>query len=124
VTDVQFPVGLTCHDSRWAEELPHIPSAMKRSRGQILISLRVLTKVGNAVKVEPVGEFALKGIRRPLAPYNVIAAIALTRLTRLVLTFSKKALLIGQQDDRASCPLLYILPPMPAPRAVEGAEQK
>jgi hypothetical protein len=26
------------------------------------------------VKVEPVGEFALKGIRRPLAAYNVITA--------------------------------------------------
>jgi class 3 adenylate cyclase len=44
--------------------------------GQILISPRVLTKVENAVKVEPVGEFALKGIRRPLAAYNVVAAIA------------------------------------------------
>jgi class 3 adenylate cyclase/putative methionine-R-sulfoxide reductase with GAF domain len=44
--------------------------------GQILISPRVLTKVENAVKVEPVGEFALKGIRRPLAAYNVVAAIS------------------------------------------------
>jgi GAF domain-containing protein len=44
--------------------------------GQILISPRVLTKVENAVKVEPVGEFELKGIRRPLAAYNVVAAIA------------------------------------------------
>jgi len=26
------------------------------------------------VKVEPVGEFELKGIRRPLAAYNVVAA--------------------------------------------------
>jgi GAF domain-containing protein len=42
--------------------------------GQILISPRVLTKVENAVKLEPVGEFELKGIRRPLAAYNVIAA--------------------------------------------------
>ena len=42
--------------------------------GQILISPRVLTKVENAVTVEPVGEFALKGIRRPLAAYNVRAA--------------------------------------------------
>jgi hypothetical protein len=32
-------------------------------------------KVENAVKVEPVGEFELKGIRRPLAGYNVIAAL-------------------------------------------------
>jgi class 3 adenylate cyclase len=42
--------------------------------GQILISPRVLTKVENAVRVEPVGEFELKGIRRPLAAYNVVAA--------------------------------------------------
>jgi hypothetical protein len=37
------------------------------------ISARVLVAVENAVKVEPVGEFELKGIRRPLAAYNVIA---------------------------------------------------
>ena len=43
--------------------------------GQILISPRVLMKVENAVKVEPVGEFALKGIRRPLAAYNVLNAL-------------------------------------------------
>ena len=42
--------------------------------GQILISPRVLMKVENAVKVEPIGEFELKGIKRPLAAYNVIAA--------------------------------------------------
>jgi hypothetical protein len=29
-------------------------------------------KVENAVEVEHVGEFELKGIRRPLAAYNVI----------------------------------------------------
>jgi hypothetical protein len=33
-----------------------------------------LMKVENAVKVEPVGEFELKGIRRPLAAYNVVGA--------------------------------------------------
>jgi hypothetical protein len=44
--------------------------------GQILISPRVLMKVENAVKVEPVGEFVLKGIRRPLAAYNVVSLIA------------------------------------------------
>ena len=43
--------------------------------GQILISPRVLMKVENAVQVEPVGEFELKGIRRPLAAYNVMAAL-------------------------------------------------
>ena len=42
--------------------------------GQILISPRVLTKVESAVTVEPIGEFELKGIRRPLAAYNVVAA--------------------------------------------------
>jgi class 3 adenylate cyclase len=40
--------------------------------GQILISPRVLMKVENAVKVEPVGEFELKGIRRSLAAYSVV----------------------------------------------------
>jgi hypothetical protein len=34
----------------------------------------VLTKVESAVKVEPVGEFVLKGIRRPMGAYNVLAA--------------------------------------------------
>jgi class 3 adenylate cyclase len=41
--------------------------------GQILISPRVLIAVEEAVTVEPVGEFVLKGIRRPLAAYNVLA---------------------------------------------------
>ena len=43
--------------------------------GQILISPRVLMKVETTVKVEPVGEFVLKGIRRPLAAYNVLAVV-------------------------------------------------
>jgi len=42
--------------------------------GQILISPRVLTKIENAVTVEAVGEFELKGIRRPILAYNVLAA--------------------------------------------------
>jgi len=41
--------------------------------GQILISPRVLMAVKDAVTVEPVGEFELKGIRRPIAAYNVLA---------------------------------------------------
>jgi class 3 adenylate cyclase len=45
-------------------------------RGQILISPRVFMAVEDAVAVEQVGEFALKGIRRPLAAYNVLAALA------------------------------------------------
>jgi class 3 adenylate cyclase len=43
---------------------------------QILVSPRVLMKVENAVTVEPVGEFELKGIRRPLAAYNVLATVS------------------------------------------------
>jgi GAF domain-containing protein len=44
--------------------------------GQILISPRVFMAVKDAVTVEPVGEFTLKGIRRPLAAHNVLAAKA------------------------------------------------
>jgi class 3 adenylate cyclase len=39
--------------------------------GQILISPRVRLAVDKAVAVEPVGEFTLKGIRRPMMTYNV-----------------------------------------------------
>jgi adenylate cyclase len=42
--------------------------------GQILISPRVLMAVENAGTVEPVGTFELKGIRRPIAAYNVLAS--------------------------------------------------
>jgi Adenylate and Guanylate cyclase catalytic domain len=42
--------------------------------GQILISPRVLMKVEKVVRVELIGEFTLKGIRRPLAAYNVVRA--------------------------------------------------
>jgi hypothetical protein len=35
----------------------------------------VLAAVEDTVKVEPVGEIELKGIRRPLAAYNVLSAI-------------------------------------------------
>jgi len=40
--------------------------------GQILISPRVRQAVEKAVTIEPVGEFTLKGIRRPMAAYNVL----------------------------------------------------
>jgi class 3 adenylate cyclase/putative methionine-R-sulfoxide reductase with GAF domain len=43
--------------------------------GQILISPRVLMAVEEAVTAEPVGEFTLKGIRRPMAAHNVLAAV-------------------------------------------------
>jgi class 3 adenylate cyclase len=42
--------------------------------GQILISPRVFTAIKDAVTVEPMGEFTLKGIGRPLAAYNVLGA--------------------------------------------------
>jgi adenylate cyclase len=44
--------------------------------GQILISPRVLMAVEDAVNVEPVGDFALKGISRPVAAYNVLSAVS------------------------------------------------
>jgi class 3 adenylate cyclase len=44
--------------------------------GQVLISPRVLMAVEDAVSVEPVGEFNLKGISRPLAAYNVLSAVS------------------------------------------------
>jgi len=44
--------------------------------GQILISPRVLMAVEKDIMVEPVGEFALKGIRRPLTAHNVLATKA------------------------------------------------
>ena len=44
--------------------------------GQILISPRVLMVVEKNIAVEPVGDFELKGIRRPLTAYNVLAAKA------------------------------------------------
>jgi len=44
--------------------------------GQILISPRVLMAVEKDIAVEPVGDFPLKGIRRPLAAYNVLATKA------------------------------------------------
>jgi class 3 adenylate cyclase len=43
--------------------------------GQILISPRVLTQVERDVNVERAGEFELKGIRRPIAAYNVLSAV-------------------------------------------------
>jgi adenylate cyclase len=42
--------------------------------GQILISPRVRQAVDKAITVEPVGEFTLKGISRPMTAYNVLAS--------------------------------------------------
>jgi class 3 adenylate cyclase len=44
--------------------------------GQILISPRVLMAVEDAVTVEPVGNFTLKGILRPMAAHNVLSAMS------------------------------------------------
>lgn len=44
--------------------------------GQILISARVLMAVEDAVTVEQAGEFALKGIHRPVTVYNVLGSAA------------------------------------------------
>ena len=44
--------------------------------GQILISPRVFMAVEDAVTVEPVGDFTLKGISRPMAAYNVLSAVS------------------------------------------------
>ncbi|HMA57394.1 MAG TPA: hypothetical protein VKP52_11865 [Pseudolabrys sp.] len=40
--------------------------------GQILISPRVLMAVEKDIPVQTVGDFALKGIRRPMVAYNVV----------------------------------------------------
>jgi adenylate cyclase len=44
--------------------------------GQILISRRVLVKVEGVATVEPVGDFTLKGISRPVTAYNVVSAVS------------------------------------------------
>jgi class 3 adenylate cyclase len=46
--------------------------------GQILISPRVRLAVDEAVTIEPVGEFTLKGIRRPMMTYNVTSSAQAT----------------------------------------------
>lgn len=51
-------------------------AAVHRHGAQILISPRVLMAVEDALTVELVGEFSLKGIRRPLPAYNVLASKA------------------------------------------------
>jgi GAF domain-containing protein len=43
--------------------------------GQILVSPRVRLAVDKAVTVEAVGEFTLKGIRRPMMTYNVLGSL-------------------------------------------------
>jgi adenylate cyclase len=47
--------------------------ADEATAGQILIAQRLYAEVDHAVEVEPVGEFILKGFRRPVAAFNVVA---------------------------------------------------
>jgi hypothetical protein len=66
--------GLACSKSK-----PTISNVASRlcdeaKRGPILISPRVLMAVEDTISVEPIGDFKLKGISRPLAAYNVLSA--------------------------------------------------
>src|SRR6266542_1288001 len=47
--------------------------ADEAAAGQILITQRLYAEVEDDVEVEPVGEFTLKGFRRPVAAFNVVA---------------------------------------------------
>jgi adenylate cyclase len=47
--------------------------ADEAAANQILITQRLYAEVENAVEVEPVGEFTLKGFQRPVVAYNVLA---------------------------------------------------
>jgi DNA-binding response OmpR family regulator len=47
--------------------------ADEATAGQILISQRLYAEVEDEVEVKPVGEFTLKGFRRPVAAFNVVA---------------------------------------------------
>ena len=47
--------------------------ADEASGGQILIAQRLYAEVEDAVDVEPVGEFTLKGFRQPVTAFNVVS---------------------------------------------------
>jgi adenylate cyclase len=47
--------------------------ADEAAAGQILISQRLYAEVEDAVEVRPVGEFSLRGFKRPVAAFNVLA---------------------------------------------------
>jgi class 3 adenylate cyclase len=47
--------------------------ADEATAGQILIAQRLYAEIEDLVEVESVGEFALKGFRRPVAAFNVLA---------------------------------------------------
>jgi hypothetical protein len=72
----QGPLGWTRRLQAGLCKYPPNATGLREAKpGQILISPRVLTKVENAMRVEPFGEFELKGIRRPMAAYNVVGAV-------------------------------------------------
>ena len=47
--------------------------ADEATAGQVLITQRLYAEVEDDVEVEPVGEFTLKGFRRPVPALNVVA---------------------------------------------------
>ena len=47
--------------------------ADEASAGQVLISQRLLAEIEEDVEVEPVGELTLKGFRKPITAFNVVA---------------------------------------------------
>ena len=49
--------------------------ADEAAAGQILIEQRLFAEVEDAVEVEPVGEFTLRGFRRPVVAFNVVAVL-------------------------------------------------
>ena len=69
--------GVIGFDQRW--EYAVIGTVMNQTarlcgaatHGQILVSERLLAAVESLVEAEPVGELALKGLRRPLATFNL-----------------------------------------------------
>jgi hypothetical protein len=65
----QSPV--ICQFGTWANS----PLALRRSKAQSNPNQSPRFH-GGSVTIEPVGEFTLKDIRRPLAAYNVLAAVS------------------------------------------------
>jgi adenylate cyclase len=49
--------------------------ADEAAAGQVLIAQRLLADVEEHVEVEPAGEFTLKGFRRPVTAFNVVAVL-------------------------------------------------
>jgi adenylate cyclase len=52
--------------------------------GQVLIAQRLYAEVEDAVDVEPVGEFTLKGFRQPVTAFNAVTVrVTATELSRI-----------------------------------------